>query len=90
MLFHRFSIDFNAFLVDFQWILMDFQWICGQFKSELPRKVLDAEPVSGVAASWWLAAVAMSGLELEAAAGKPEARPAALEIDSKPIENRWK
>ena len=24
--------------------------------------------------SWWLAAVAMSGLELEAAAGKPEVR----------------
>ena len=42
--------------------------------SERPRKVLDAEEVSAVAASWWLAAVAMSGRELEVAAGKPEAR----------------
>jgi len=37
-----------------------------------PRQILDAERVSGVAGSWWLAAVAMSGLELEAAAAKPE------------------
>ena len=36
--------------------------------------MLDAEEVSAVAASWWLAAVAMSGRELEVAAGKPEAR----------------
>lgn len=43
-----------------------------EVEDERPRQVLDAERVSGLAGSFWLAAVAMSGLELNAAAGRPE------------------
>ncbi|CAJ1416707.1 unnamed protein product [Effrenium voratum] len=37
------------------------------------KQVLDEEPISGPAGSWWLAACAMCGESLDAAAGRPEA-----------------
>lgn len=50
----------------------DMEAIEAEGEDARPRQVLDAERISSMAGSWWLAAVAMSNLQLEVAAGTPE------------------